>query len=165
MKISVINRQRKTSVNTVWLKEAAERLACEVSHNLAQRPASHLTASQVKGLAGAAELSVVLVSNQSIRKLNREWRGKDNATDVLSFPLSLEAPPAGLPFELGEIFISVEKAAEQADSFGHDLERELAFLFVHGTLHVLGFDHETPEEEREMFSRQKEILDSAGFKR
>src|SRR5262249_49326377 len=165
MEISVINRQRKTSVNTVWLKETAERLAGEVSHNLAQRPASHLTASQVKALSGAAELSVVLVSNQSIRKLNREWRGKDNATDVLSFPLSLEAPPAGLPFELGEIFISVGEGAGPAGAFCHELERELAFLFVHGTLHVLGFDHETAEEEREMFSRQKEILDSAGFKR
>jgi probable rRNA maturation factor len=165
MKVSVFNRQRKTSVDTLWLQEAADRLAQEVSNNLAGRPASHLTASQLKALSGAAELSVVLVSNQSIRKLNRQWRGKDSATDVLSFPLSLEAPPAGLPFELGEIFISVEKAAEQADSFGHDLERELAFLFVHGTLHVLGFDHETAEEEKEMFSRQKEILVSAGFKR
>ncbi len=165
MKVSVINRQRKTNVDAVWLREIAEQLAQEVTTNLLRHPTPHLASSQVKGLSGKAELSVVLVSDRTIRKLNREWRGKDSATDVLSFPLSLEAPPVGLPFELGEIVISVERAVEQAESFGHSLERELAFLFVHGTLHVLGFDHETPEEEMEMFTRQKAILSSAGFKR
>lgn len=165
MKVSVINRQRRTKVDTAWLRETAEQLAREIATNLTRHPAPHLASTQVRALAGDAELSVVLVSNQSIRKLNREWRGKDSATDVLSFPLSLEAPPAGLPFELGEIVISVERAAEQAETFGHSLERELAFLFVHGTLHILGFDHETPEDEKEMFSRQKKVLDAAGFKR
>jgi probable rRNA maturation factor len=71
----------------------------------------------------------------------------------------------GVPFEMGELIISAEKAQEQAEEYGHSFEREMAFLFVHGCLHVLGFDHLTKAEEKEMFSRQKQILDSCGFKR
>jgi probable rRNA maturation factor len=165
MKVHVTNRQRKVSVEKQWLTEAATTLADTTLSNISRRPVAHLSPATVEQIAGRGELSLVLVSDRSIRKLNRQWRGQDSATDVLSFPLALEAPPAGPPFEIGEVVISVERAVDQASSLGHSLERELAFLFVHGTLHVLGFDHETPEEEHEMFSRQKDILDSAGFER
>ena len=113
---------------------------------------------------------VELVSNQKIRKLNEQWRGKDYATDVLSFPLIFDGGSAQFmpqmadsEMELGEIIISVEKAVEQANEYGHSFERELAFLFVHGLLHIIGFDHETKEDEREMFSRQTEVLNCLGF--
>jgi probable rRNA maturation factor len=125
----------------------------------------HLTLSSIRQLAKRGEMSVTLVSNKQIHSLNRQWRQKDAATDVLSFPLTLSAPPAGLPWELGEVIISAEKAVEQASSLGHSFERELSFLFVHGCLHVLGFDHELPEDEKEMFGRQNEILEAAGISR
>lgn len=165
MKVHVTNRQRKLPVDSQWLTEAAGRLVDETLSNISRRPVAHLSPTAFEQIAGRGELSIVLVSDRSIRKLNRQWQAKDSPTDVLSFPLALEAPPAGLPFEIGEVVVSVERAVEQARSLGHSLERELAFLIVHGTLHVLGFDHETPEGEHEMFSRQKDILDSAGFKR
>jgi len=107
----------------------------------------------------------VLTSNRTIRKLNKQWRGKDSPTDVLSFTILLEPPPKEMPWELGEIFISVEQAAAQAHSFNHSLERELAFLTVHGILHLLGFDHEKPAEEKEMMVRQEKILKAAGYPR
>lgn len=120
---------------------------------------------QLQEMEARAEISVTLVSNRSIRKLNREWMGKDFPTDVLSFPLSLESPEAGMPWEMGDLVISVEKASEQALVYGHSLERELAFLLVHGFLHVLGFDHQTEADEKEMFGRQREVLRAAGFPR
>jgi probable rRNA maturation factor len=114
----------------------------------------------------------VLVSNAKIRELNRQWRGKDYATDVLSFPLAVDetgvferAQPGEETWELGELIISMEKAAEQAAEYGHSFEREFAFLFVHGFLHVLGFDHITKAQEKEMFGRQSQILTAAGFSR
>jgi probable rRNA maturation factor len=92
--------------------------------------------------------------------------GKDAPTDVLSFPLELEEPPLpDLPWEVGEVIISAERAQEQAIEYQHTLERELCFLFVHGLLHVLGFDHMEPGDEKDMFSRQKEILHAAGIQR
>ncbi|MBC7342291.1 MAG: rRNA maturation RNase YbeY [Clostridia bacterium] len=103
------------------------------------------------------EAGIVLVSNESIRQLNRTYRGQDQATDVLSFSLSgTEDDPYPI---LGEVIISVERAAEQAQELGHSLERELAFLAVHGTLHLLGYDHETEEEAARMRAKEKAILD------
>jgi probable rRNA maturation factor len=116
-------------------------------------------------------LSLVLVSNKKIRQLNKQWREKDYATDVLSFPLAVDenlqilpAPP-GESWELGEVVVSLEKTAEQAAEYGHSFEREFAFLYVHGLLHVLGFDHITKAQEKDMFGRQREILTGAGFSR
>ncbi|MCC7530117.1 MAG: rRNA maturation RNase YbeY [Candidatus Melainabacteria bacterium] len=119
----------------------------------------------MKKVAERGVFNVVFVTNKEIQELNRQWRNKDAPTDVLSFPMDSEEPPDGEPWELGDVIISVERADEQADDYGHSLERELCFLFVHGALHVLGFDHETKKEEKEMFSRQDAVLESLGISR
>jgi probable rRNA maturation factor len=94
-------------------------------------------------LGSTAELSIVLTDDAAIRELNREWRGKDRATDVLSFSqVEGEGPgPAGPPF-LGDVVVSLDTAARQADEMGHSLEQEVTRLLVHGVLHLLGHDHE-----------------------
>lgn len=163
--VTISNRQRRAVVNLDWLSAKTAELSGQVCSNLLARLPPHLKRKQVTEIAKRGSLSLILVSNRQIRLLNHQWRGKDAATDVLSFPLDLDAPPVGLPWEFGEVIISVEKAIEQADSFGHSVERELAFLFVHGCLHVFGFDHEEPVEEKEMFGRQKQILAAAGLGR
>lgn len=120
------------------------------------------------------EISVLLVDNETIRTLNRDYRDKDAATDVLSFPmeedLSDETAPQiiGGPTErmLGDLVISVERAVEQAAEYGHAVERELAFLTVHGLLHLLGYDHERgPDAEAEMQAEEKRILSILGIGR
>ena len=116
-----------------------------------------------------AEVSVTFTDNEEIRQLNASWRGIDRATDVLSFPMSDEESGENRDGDcvlLGDIVISAERAAEQAEEYGHTLARELAFLAVHSTLHLLGYDHErSAEEEKEMFRRQEEILCGMGLKR
>lgn len=111
-----------------------------------------------------AELSVTFVDNEEIHALNRSFRDKDRPTDVLSFPLfeadePFEVDPAIGAVALGDIVISAERAQEQAEEYGHSFERECAFLVVHSVLHLLGYDHETSEEdEKDMFFRQEEIM-------
>ncbi|MDP4162129.1 MAG: rRNA maturation RNase YbeY [Bacillota bacterium] len=118
-----------------------------------------------------SELSVTFVTNDRIQEINREYRHKDAATDVISFAMEelgegeIELIGADTPRVLGDIIISVAKAREQAEEYGHSFMRELGFLSVHGFLHLLGYDHETEEEEKEMFSLQKEILDAYGLTR
>jgi len=116
------------------------------------------------------EVSITFTDNEGIRKLNRKFRGINRATDVLSFPLfdyegNSEEPPINeLKGMLGDIVISLERAAKQADEFGHSFEREVAFLTVHSMLHLLGYDHETGEEdELDMRRRQTEIVEQLGL--
>jgi len=163
--VTVSNRQRRVKIDGKWFAGTAQKLFEAVLENVKLRPGKGLTKRLVKRLQESAQLSVVLVSNKEIQKLNETWMGKDYATDVLSFPLDLEEPLPGLPYEIGELVISLEKAQEQAGEYGHSFERELAFLFVHGCLHVLGFDHMNAKDEKDMFGRQKEILDACGFPR
>lgn len=165
-KLTLSNRQRKVQLDLAFVREMAEKLTAALFRNLLNSPPEHLDESAIEEMAERGTFSVVLTSNTQIRKLNKEWMGKDYPTDVLSFPLEME-PPAleDIPWELGEIIISVEKADEQAENFGHSFEREMAFLCVHGMLHVLGFDHIKPADEKDMFARQKQILLKAGFKR
>ena len=120
------------------------------------------------------EISVLLVDNETIRTLNRDYRDKDAATDVLSFPMEEELPDEtapqiiGGPTErmLGDLVISVERAVEQAAEYGHAVERELAFLTVHGLLHLLSYDHEQgPAAEAEMQAEEKRILSILGIGR
>lgn len=117
------------------------------------------------------ELSLLLTNDTGIRTLNREHRGKDSATDVLSFPLwEADAPPLNWPEDaalpLGDIAISLERAEAQAREYGHRYEREVVFLFVHGMLHLLGYDHEiSAAAEREMFAKQEEIMTKLGLPR
>ncbi|TCW37682.1 rRNA maturation RNase YbeY [Laceyella sacchari] len=116
------------------------------------------------------EVSVTIVDNERIHQLNREYRDVDRPTDVLSFPLWEPDEEWVIDEEeervaLGDIVISLPKAKEQAEAYGHSLDREVGFLAVHGFLHLLGYDHETKEEEKEMFAKQEEILSLVGLHR
>ena len=119
-----------------------------------------------------AEVSVSFVDNETIHKLNLEYRGKDKPTDVLSFPMTdgdEEEDDIDLStgaVMLGDIIISAEKAMEQANEYGHGIEREICFLAVHSTLHLLGYDHETSEDdEKYMNQTQEAILQKIGLTR
>ena len=116
------------------------------------------------------EVSVTFTDNEGIHKLNRQYRGVDRPTDVLSFPLfdyegeSEEPPVDELMGMLGDIVLSLEQAKKQAEEYGHSFEREVAFLCVHSMLHLLGYDHETGEEdELDMRRRQGEIMMRMGL--
>ena len=110
--------------------------------------------------------NVIIVDNNYIHQLNKEYRGVDRPTDVISFALedngSMETEFGRV---LGDIYISIDKAREQAKEYGHSVERELSFLSIHGFLHLLGYDHMNPEEEKEMFEIQELILNEYGIKR
>ena len=119
-----------------------------------------------------AEISVSFVDNQKIHELNREYREKDRPTDVLSFPmwekeeLSDGSALDGHAVTLGDIIISAEKAQAQAEEYGHSIDRELTFLSVHSTLHLLGYDHEISEEdEKYMNKKQEDVLVKIGLPR
>ena len=121
---------------------------------------------------GDAEVSLSFVDNEEIHALNLEHRGIDRPTDVLSFPIldgDEDTGDVDMNFGavlLGDIIISVERALEQAEEYGHSIERELAFLSVHSVLHLLGYDHEKSlEEEKTMFKKQEDVLVSIGLKR
>lgn len=119
-----------------------------------------------------SELSVTFLTNDEIQAINREWRGKDTATDVISFAFD-EMGEDEMDFMLdedeprllGDLLISVERCREQAADYGHSFERELGFLAIHGFLHLLGYDHMTPEEEAEMTARQEQVLAHFELKR
>lgn len=110
-----------------------------------------------------AEVSVTFTDDAYIRTLNAEYRKKDAATDVLSFPIYEKGEPYSTPDTpvlLGDIVISLERAKEQGEKIGNTLEEEVSFLTVHSTLHLLGYDHETSQEdEDDMFARQKKIVE------
>ncbi|WP_282801086.1 rRNA maturation RNase YbeY [Secundilactobacillus kimchicus] len=128
-------------------------------------------------LAENTEMSVTFVNNDRIQEINRTYRGVDRATDVISFAIEDSAEDDDLPIvmddelaaeipeNLGDIFVSVDKVGEQADFLEHSYERELGFLVVHGFLHLNGYDHMEPEDEKVMFKLQREILDSYGLTR
>ena len=113
----------------------------------------------------APEVSMTFTDNEGIRELNHMHRGIDRATDVLSFPMfDFEDESEELEGALGDIVISLERAQEQAETFGHSFEREVAFLCVHSMLHLLGYDHELGEEEDiDMRRRQSEIMTRLGL--
>lgn len=128
-----------------------------------------------------AEVNVVLTDRESIREVNREQRGLDSPTDVLSFPmLDYETPsdfgqveemfadcfnPESGELMLGDIMICVDKVEEQADLYGHSQKRELAFLTAHSMLHLFGYDHMDEAERAVMEKKQEEILESRGYTR
>lgn len=103
-------------------------------------------------------VSLILVNKEEIQKLNMQYRGLDRKTDVLSFE-------SGEKIYLGEIFICIDKVKSQAEEYGHSLEREFAFLLVHGLLHLQGYDHQNPEDEEKMKKKQEEILNSLNYRR
>lgn len=128
------------------------------------------------------EINLILTDNPGIHELNREYRGIDRPTDVLSFPLvDYETPgvfPDGIEdraedyfnldtgeLMLGDIIISAEKVLEQAEEYGHSVKREFTFLIVHSILHLFGYDHMEDEERKVMEELQEKILDKAGITR
>lgn len=116
-----------------------------------------------------AEVSVTLVDNARIRELNKEFREIDRETDVLSFPLGdengFEVDPDNDAILLGDIVISLEKARAQSEEYGHSFRREVAFLLTHSLFHLLGYDHITEDEEKEMFAKQEKVLTKLGITR
>ncbi|MEE3953350.1 rRNA maturation RNase YbeY [Peribacillus frigoritolerans] len=128
-------------------------------------------AARKENIEKDTELSVTFVDNDRIREINKEYRHKDSATDVISFALEemgedeVEIVGAEMPRMLGDIIISIERTKEQAEEYGHSFDRELGFLALHGFLHLLGFDHMNEEDEKVMFTKQKEILEEYGLSR
>ncbi|MEK1481045.1 rRNA maturation RNase YbeY [Limosilactobacillus fermentum] len=145
------------------LQSSQERLAEKVLAQAAER----------LDVPEQAEMSLTFVLNPEIRELNRDYRGIDRATDVISFAIEddddLDNLPAEiraeLPVELGDLVISIDKVAEQALFLNHSADRELGYLLVHGFLHLNGYDHEEPADEEKMFTLQEEILDGLGLSR
>ena len=115
------------------------------------------------------EVSITLTDNAYIHKLNKQYRGIDRPTDVLSFALNESEEPeieGGMTVNvLGDLIISVERAEEQAADFGHSVRREMAFLTVHGMLHLLGYDHMKDEEREEMEAEQRFVMEKLGISR
>ena len=113
------------------------------------------------------ELSVIFVDDARIHEINREYRNIDRSTDVISFALedNEQYYVEGMPRTLGDIFISIDHAKKQAQEYGHSFYREMCFLFTHGLLHLLGYDHMEKEEETEMFRIQNNILNALKIER
>ena len=125
---------------------------------------------EAEGFELDSTFSVTFTDNEGIREKNREYRGIDSATDVLSFPMydmkNGDMPDSFAPCDLGDIVLSLERAEEQAAEFGHSYERECAFLTVHSVLHLLGYDHvDSEEEELEMREHQRVIMKKLGLER
>jgi len=125
------------------------------------------TVLKAEGVAAPYEVSLVFTDSETVKQLNRDYRGVDEPTDVLAFCMlphkeeadaSFALPPDGVT-RLGEVIISYPQAAEQAKEQGHVTEKELALLVIHGILHLMGYDHEEPEEEAKMRTREKELLE------
>lgn len=131
--------------------------------------------SKALELKDNTEMSVTFVNNDEIKKINSKYRGVDRATDVISFaiedgdddfPLIMDDEMAAeIPENIGDIFVSIDKVAEQAEFLDHSYERELGFLVVHGFLHLNGYDHMKQEDEDVMFPLQRKIMDDYGLKR
>jgi probable rRNA maturation factor len=153
MEINVsIDEGVEVPVGEDWLRSVAEQV---------------LTSENI---ISAVELGLVITTQDKVRQLNRDYRGRDEPTDVLAFSAIEEAgadfppfvsPPDGVQ-HLGEVIVSYPQAAMQAEEHQHPVEQEIAILIIHGVLHLLGYEHEEPELERRMRAREAEILSSIG---
>ncbi|OPA78413.1 rRNA maturation RNase YbeY [Paenibacillus selenitireducens] len=164
------------SVHLEWNNEQEQM---EISEQLIERlnQLLQLTA-EMEGITDG-EVELTFVDDEQIHELNRDYRGIDRPTDVLSFAMheeldeeldiiyEVESEDDAPPFHdtFGDIIISVTRAKEQSEDYGHSLERELGFLFVHGFLHLLGYDHQDEPSEKEMMSKQESVLAQAGLTR
>lgn len=158
----------------LFINNDQETPAPEVEQVIRQALAT--AAAMLPAFSASAQISVTLVDNASIRRLNRDYRAKDEATDVLSFPQlvfaaeedseeAFWAAAAEEPELLGDIVISLERAAEQAAAFGHSLAREVGYLAVHGLLHLLGWDHQTEADREAMRIQEELIMEASGLRR
>lgn len=117
---------------------------------------------KVLNITKTYNVSVIFTDAESIQKINREYRNIDRPTDVISFAILDSADEYEMiegDNELGDIFINIEAVVEQAQSYGHSMRREVCFLFTHGLLHLLGYDHMNEEDEKKMFALQDVIID------
>lgn len=167
------------SVTLLWQNEQEEH-EIQSSH-IATIEKLLFEAARMEGIT-EGEVSLSFVDDDTIHQLNLEYRGKDRPTDVLSFPMEDnkdwedailldveehhdEHDVEAMPCMLGDIIISVPTALRQSEEYGHSFIRELGFLFVHGFLHLIGYDHDTKDAEQAMFARQEDILSAAGLMR
>ena len=154
----------------IWISNEQEKIEFTSEHeDLIRRVVERALALAGAHLGTEVSVSVVLVDDEAITDLNRDHRGLASPTDVLSFA-QLEGEdmgdlPEGEPLPLGDIVISLERCLAQAADYGHSFERELGFLTAHGVLHLLGWDHQTPEEEAAMMAKTEEILAGLGLQR
>ncbi|GLI18508.1 endoribonuclease YbeY [Tepidanaerobacter syntrophicus] len=144
----------------------------EVSKELEDLIAKVINASLLaENVSGDVEVSIVLVDDEYIQNLNKNYRSIDAPTDVLSFAMRESVDESDISFEceeeelLGDVVISLERARSQAEEYGHSIEREIGFLVTHGILHLLGYDHETESERAVMRNKEEKILESIGLTR
>ena len=148
----------------ISFSKTGEHIECDLALKSAVRAAVRATLLR-EGFDFECDLSVTFTDNEYIRKLNRKHRGVDKPTDVLSFPMyeagELTDAECALGVTLGDIVISLERAAQQAEEVGNSFLREVSFLAVHSTLHLLGYDHErSTEDDEEQCRVQKEIMET-----
>jgi len=148
--VSVVCEGRLPAGMSAALVEKLARLACARA-----------------GLKGRAAMTVAVIGDDAMRRLNARYRGKRKTTDVLSFGYgagkAFVLPESAGPRQLGDVFISLPQVRRQAKRIGRTTRTEFALMVVHGTLHLLGFDHETASDERRMFGLQHDILIRAGM--
>ncbi|GAQ25539.1 endoribonuclease YbeY [Tepidanaerobacter syntrophicus] len=144
----------------------------EVSKELEDLIAKVINAALLaENVSGDVEVSIVLVDDEYIQNLNKNYRSIDAPTDVLSFAMRESVDESDISFEceeeelLGDVVISLERARSQAEEYGHSIEREIGFLVTHGILHLLGYDHETESERAVMRNKEEKILESIGLTR
>ena len=164
-------RSQSQRVVVVW--DVAEELGDRVDRSLLEKALREALANRKPD--GPVEIGLTVTTDEGIRELNEHYRGVDAATDVLSFPmLDYERPehpvsafpsPPGEPVSLGDLVVSYPRALAQAQEYGHSPEREMAFLIVHGVMHLLGYDHEDPEDRSAMRREEEEVLGRLGLTR
>lgn len=143
MELLIDDRQDKVKIEED-VKDAVEKVVSECL--------------KLEGLSTNYEISVSFVDNEEIKELNKEYRGIDRPTDVLSFPMEDDETSQDYTPILGDIVISAEKALQQSVEFGHSFKREVAYLTAHSMFHLMGYDHETEEEKLVMRQKEKEVM-------
>ncbi len=123
------------------------------------------TVAKLENLKSEHVISFILVDKNEIHEINKSYRNIDRPTDVISFATIDDNPNRKLSYELGDIYLCIPKVIEQAEEYNHSIKREFAFLVIHGTLHLLGYDHIEYDDEQEMFKKQKEVLEILEIKR
>lgn len=150
----------------IYFENAQENISVTYNLKMLLRRAI-LSTLEYEAMRGIFEVSLTFTDNKGIKELNKNYRKKDNVTDVLSFPM-IDFTTENVDSEnytmLGDIVISLERAKEQSEEYGHSFEREAAFLCVHSTLHLLGYDHEqSQKDDDDMRSRQRDIMKKIGL--
>ncbi|MBQ5440124.1 MAG: rRNA maturation RNase YbeY [Clostridia bacterium] len=152
IKVVITNKQKKVKIPT-GMRMLVRRCCNAVLKN--------------EQFEGSAEISVTFVDNEEIHKLNKQYRNIDSPTDVLSFPLgengNYDVDPTTGAKMLGDVVISMEKAVDQAELYGHPLQREVGYLTAHSVLHLLGYDHETGLEKVHMREKEELVMEQLGL--